>query len=41
MYIDIPPKEKIWLIDINPWKHFTNALLFTFEELEEEERHQE
>jgi len=33
-YIDIEPNNKVWIIDINPWREFTNPLLFTFEELE-------
>lgn len=35
IYIDIPPNRRVWLVDINPWKEFTNPLLFTFEELEQ------
>lgn len=35
VYVDPISKEnKVWLIDLNPWREFTNPLLFTFEELE-------
>ena len=33
IYIDIPPKEKIWLLDFNPWSEITNPLLFSWDEL--------
>ena len=29
------PQNRVWLIDLNPWREFTNPLMFTFEELEE------
>lgn len=35
MYIDIPPKYKIILVDINLWGNFSNSLLFEWDELEE------
>ena len=34
VYIDIPPRYKVWLIDFNPWRSpLTDSLLFTWEEL--------
>lgn len=34
IYIDIPPKERIILVDMNPWGEYTQPKLFTWEELE-------
>lgn len=35
IYIDVPPRFKIWLIDINPWlSNSVDPLMFTWEELE-------
>jgi hypothetical protein len=34
IFIDIPPKSKVWLIDINPWIPYSvDSLLFDWEEL--------
>ena len=34
MYVDSPPRYKVWLIDINAWIPLAvDALLFDFEEL--------
>jgi hypothetical protein len=38
VYIDIPPKNKVWLVDINMWhKIYTDSLLFEWEEIEKSE----
>jgi Holliday junction resolvasome RuvABC ATP-dependent DNA helicase subunit len=34
IFIDIPPKSRIIVIDINPWREFTTSKLFSYEELE-------
>ena len=35
VYIDVGPRYKVWLIDINPWiKGCADSLLFDWEELE-------
>ncbi|CAK82670.1 unnamed protein product (macronuclear) [Paramecium tetraurelia] len=34
VYIDIPPKENIILVDLNPWQEHTRPKLFTYEELD-------
>lgn len=35
VYIDqVAQPNRVWLVDINPWREFTNSLLFTFDELE-------
>eukprot|EP00825_Cyclidium_porcatum_P021131 TRINITY_DN23670_c0_g1_i2.p2 TRINITY_DN23670_c0_g1~~TRINITY_DN23670_c0_g1_i2.p2 ORF type:complete len:134 (-),score=30.74 TRINITY_DN23670_c0_g1_i2:281-682(-) len=41
VYIDIEPNEHVKLIDVNPWKEFTNPLLFTFENLEKIQENKE
>ena len=28
IYVDIPPNQRIWIIDFNPWHSLTNLLLF-------------
>lgn len=38
VFIDIPPKYKTWVIDINPWIPYTvDSLLFEWDELENKE----
>jgi hypothetical protein len=33
-YVDVSPKHKVWLIDINPWlPESTESLLFDWDEL--------
>jgi hypothetical protein len=34
IYIDSPPRNKVWLIDINPWiPECTDSLLFEWKEI--------
>jgi hypothetical protein len=34
VFIDIKPKERIILVDLNPWGEWTSPKLFTYDELE-------
>lgn len=33
IYIDVPPNNKVWLIDFNPWIEKTDTGLFTWNEV--------
>ncbi len=35
VFIDIKPKERIILVDLNPWGEWTSPKLFTYDELEQ------
>jgi hypothetical protein len=34
VYLNPPPKKRIILVDIGPWREFSSSKLFTFNELE-------
>lgn len=35
LFIDVPPNNRVWLLDLNPWiPYATDSLLFDWEELE-------
>ena len=36
VYIDIPPKSRVWLVDFGIWGTKTDSLLFDWAELEKE-----
>lgn len=33
VYIDIPPNNRVWIVDFNPWTSKTDSLMFTWDEL--------
>ena len=33
VYVDIPPKLKVWLVDLNPWvEAYTDPCLYSWED---------
>lgn len=38
LYVDIPPRRKVWLVDFSPWGPTTEPLLFDWSELRAELR---
>ena len=35
IYVDVPPRRRVWLVDISPWGPTTDACLFEWDELTE------
>jgi len=38
VYVDLPPRRRVWLVDLAPWSESTDPLLFTWDELNEREQ---